>query len=391
MLRRTRTGCWKGTPATPRFGSTGVLRILTADFWHGSDPPLWARVAPARTETPSGSPRSDWRLGQGSVWRRHPRTRHRDRGGCCPEVYRKRPTSASAGCASAVGFILPTGRLRHRCPRSGEFVLAPSSQASWAPFPPPQHVNKYVEREIINHMKLRHPHIIGLREVSLRERRVRSGLGGVGGMPLTRARAGICSASRGLEGHGGGWGAWQLTAWCQAPPRRCLRSMQPACLPRAGPMHAPLLGSRAAPHTPTCHGQVFLTSNHLVLAMEFAAGGDLFKYVSSRRSLPEPEARWIFQQLIVAIDYCHRMVRGASGKAWCCTGLVHCAKWGCVVGGSWGLEPHPRGRRPPGACSPARGWPVWIQALPCKLMPCRVWPAGTSSWRTRCWTTARGR
>ncbi|KAL6778757.1 hypothetical protein ACKKBF_B04765 [Auxenochlorella protothecoides x Auxenochlorella symbiontica] len=80
----------------------------------------------------------------------------------------------------------------------------------------PQNVNKYVEREILNHMKLRHPHIIGLREV-------------------------------------------------------------------------------------------FLTANHLVLAMEFAAGGDLFKYVSSRKSLGEPEARWFFQQLIVGIDYCHRM------------------------------------------------------------------------------------
>lgn len=57
-----------------------------------------------------------------------------------------------------------------------------------------------------------------------------------------------------------------------------------------------------------CRPQVFLTANHLVLAMEFAAGGDLFKYVSSRKSLGEPEARWFFQQLIVGIDYCHRMV-----------------------------------------------------------------------------------
>ncbi|KAK2078419.1 hypothetical protein QBZ16_003259 [Prototheca wickerhamii] len=53
--------------------------------------------------------------------------------------------------------------------------------------------------------------------------------------------------------------------------------------------------------------QVFLTSNHLVLAMEYAPGGDLFRYVSSKRSLGEDEARWFFQQLIVAVDYCHRM------------------------------------------------------------------------------------
>jgi serine/threonine-protein kinase SRK2 len=56
--------------------------------------------------------------------------------------------------------------------------------------------------------------------------------------------------------------------------------------------------------------QVFLTSSHLVLAMEYAAGGDLFRYVSARRGLPEDEARWFFQQLMIAVDYCHRMVLG---------------------------------------------------------------------------------
>ena len=54
--------------------------------------------------------------------------------------------------------------------------------------------------------------------------------------------------------------------------------------------------------------QVFLTPTHLVLAMEYAAGGDLYKYVSSRRGVAEDEARWFFQQLVVAVDYCHRMV-----------------------------------------------------------------------------------
>ena len=57
---------------------------------------------------------------------------------------------------------------------------------------------------------------------------------------------------------------------------------------------------------------MFLTSSHLVLSMEYAAGGDLFRYVAARRGLPEEEARWFFQQIIIAIDYCHRMVRGGS-------------------------------------------------------------------------------
>jgi serine/threonine protein kinase len=54
--------------------------------------------------------------------------------------------------------------------------------------------------------------------------------------------------------------------------------------------------------------QVFLTSQHLSIAMEYAAGGDMFEYVVRKGGLRESEARWFFQQLIVAVDYIHRMV-----------------------------------------------------------------------------------
>jgi len=43
--------------------------------------------------------------------------------------------------------------------------------------------------------------------------------------------------------------------------------------------------------------------------MEYAAGGDLFECVVRKGGLRESEARWFFQQLIVAVDYIHRMVR----------------------------------------------------------------------------------
>jgi serine/threonine-protein kinase SRK2 len=43
--------------------------------------------------------------------------------------------------------------------------------------------------------------------------------------------------------------------------------------------------------------------------MEFASGGDMFEYVVKKNGLREDEARWFFQQLIVGLDYCHRMVR----------------------------------------------------------------------------------
>ena len=42
--------------------------------------------------------------------------------------------------------------------------------------------------------------------------------------------------------------------------------------------------------------------------MEYAAGGDMYHRVVHCRGLHEADARWYFQQLIIAIDYCHRMV-----------------------------------------------------------------------------------
>lgn len=54
---------------------------------------------------------------------------------------------------------------------------------------------------------------------------------------------------------------------------------------------------------------MFLTKEYLAIAMEFAAGGDMFQYVKHRGGLEEVEARWFFQQLIIGMDYCHKMVR----------------------------------------------------------------------------------
>ena len=53
--------------------------------------------------------------------------------------------------------------------------------------------------------------------------------------------------------------------------------------------------------------EVFLTNEYLGIAMEFAPGGDMFQYVKQRNGLQEYEARWFFQQLIIALDYCHKI------------------------------------------------------------------------------------
>lgn len=60
--------------------------------------------------------------------------------------------------------------------------------------------------------------------------------------------------------------------------------------------------------------EVFLTSQYLGIAMEYADGGDLFRYVTTlpTQRLAENEARVMFQQLIVAMQYMHG--RGVANR-----------------------------------------------------------------------------
>ncbi|KAL3135204.1 hypothetical protein ABBQ38_006288 [Trebouxia sp. C0009 RCD-2024] len=53
--------------------------------------------------------------------------------------------------------------------------------------------------------------------------------------------------------------------------------------------------------------EVFVTSQYLAIVMEYAAGGDMFEHVVRKGYLKESEARWFFQQLLVGVDYVHRM------------------------------------------------------------------------------------
>lgn len=52
--------------------------------------------------------------------------------------------------------------------------------------------------------------------------------------------------------------------------------------------------------------EVLLTDTHVCIVMEYAAGGDLFDFVLRRGGLKEHEARWFFQQLIIAVDFVHK-------------------------------------------------------------------------------------
>ena len=52
---------------------------------------------------------------------------------------------------------------------------------------------------------------------------------------------------------------------------------------------------------------VFENKEKMVLVMEIAAGGELYDYISDRKTLGEQDARRIFRQISTAIYYCHKV------------------------------------------------------------------------------------
>ena len=52
---------------------------------------------------------------------------------------------------------------------------------------------------------------------------------------------------------------------------------------------------------------VFENRDKMVLVMEYAAGGELYDYLSEKKVLSESEARRIFRQVASACYYCHKV------------------------------------------------------------------------------------
>eukprot|EP00210_Caulerpa_lentillifera_P003319 g3169.t1 len=52
--------------------------------------------------------------------------------------------------------------------------------------------------------------------------------------------------------------------------------------------------------------ECFLTDRHLCIVMEYVGGGNLADFITKRNGINQNSARWFFQQLIIAVDYCHR-------------------------------------------------------------------------------------
>eukprot|EP00210_Caulerpa_lentillifera_P004275 g4078.t1 len=66
--------------------------------------------------------------------------------------------------------------------------------------------------------------------------------------------------------------------------------------------------------------KVFPLGGYLVIVMEHANGGDLYDFVVQRGKLCESDARTLYQQLIIAVDYCHK--RHVSSRDIKCENLL---------------------------------------------------------------------
>jgi serine/threonine protein kinase len=53
--------------------------------------------------------------------------------------------------------------------------------------------------------------------------------------------------------------------------------------------------------------EVFENKEKMVLVMEIAAGGEIYDYLSERKTLDEKEARRLFRQIATAVFYCHKV------------------------------------------------------------------------------------
>lgn len=53
--------------------------------------------------------------------------------------------------------------------------------------------------------------------------------------------------------------------------------------------------------------EILATSEFIILVLEYAERGDLFAFLKERRRFSEKRSRWYLQQLMFAVDFCHRL------------------------------------------------------------------------------------
>lgn len=98
------------------------------------------------------------------------------------------------------------------------------------------------------------------------------------------------------------------------------------------PAHPPL-----PPAAPAATAQAFLTRRHLAIVMELVPGTTLYNYIlgpeaNGQPPLPVDDARWLFQMLVVGLDYMHRSVAVAVAVGAAVAGAVAVARAGAGAG-----------------------------------------------------------
>ncbi|MGH0158550.1 UNVERIFIED_CONTAM: hypothetical protein FKN15_060092 [Acipenser sinensis] len=67
-----------------------------------------------------------------------------------------------------------------------------------------------------------------------------------------------------------------------------------------------IMSSLRHPHIISIY-EVFENKDKIVIVMEYASKGELYDYISERRSLSERETRHFFRQIVSAVHYCHKL------------------------------------------------------------------------------------
>ena len=218
-----------------------------------------------------------------------------------PAVARAACAPARAGASGGAGGAPRTPRAhRSISRRKPRLPLTHACAPSHDNNTPPAQITKYVEREILNHRCLVHPHIVQFKEVR-----------------CARARA------------------------------RSWRRRRVAAVFAHTHTHTPTNAPDTHTHpTQPKKSKVFLTPVYLGIAMEFASGGDMFEYVVKKNGLREDEARWFYQQLIVGLDYCHRMVCERAWRGGVCVCVLAPAALCFFSAAAAAASPPPLKRRP---------------------------------------------
>jgi serine/threonine-protein kinase SRK2 len=78
---------------------------------------------------------------------------------------------------------------------------------------------------------------------------------------------------------------------------------------------------------------VYTHQHYVCIIMEYANGGNLRSYLERIGRMVENQARFIFQQLVIAVDYCHQ--KGVTNRSGSCRlGPCRCQAHMRFVGGA---------------------------------------------------------